>query len=737
MLDIDKLMKELTLEEKAGLCSGLDNWRTKGVERLGLRPVMVADGPSGVRVEDGEGGSKEAVCFPTGSALSSTFNKALTYELGLALGAEARSFGLHTLLGPAINIKRTPLGGRNFEYLSEDPYLCGALSSSYVKGVEKNNVGVSPKHFACNNQEYMRMSTNVHISERALREIYLPAFEMTEKEAHPWTIMCSYNRINGLYSSKNKRLLSDILRDEWGFDGIVMTDWGAVCDRVESLKAGTELEMPSSRGVRDREIVEAVKNGTLDEETLDRAVRRLLEWIDKAYDNTLSSYDKEKDHLLAKTIAEEGAVLLKNDDGLLPLNKNEKVVVIGTSASSPRYQGGGSSRVNPYRVSSPLEELGKRMDVEYYPGWKENGVSADTVLEEEALNAIKGKRAVIFASLPDSFESEGFDRHSMKLPEAQLDLISRALEINGDTIVVLFNGSSIEMPFADKAKAILEMNLPGEGVGEAVAEILTGEAEPSGRLSETYPVRLEDNPSYLFYPGDGRDTLYGEDIYVGYRYYDKKKMDVLFPFGHGLGYTSFSMGNMRVEKKGDFVDVRVTLKNEGKRKGKSVVQIYVNASRIKGKDRAVRELKAFEKVELEPGEEKELSFILTKRSFSYWEEKISSWYVEKGEYVIEAGFSSRNIVQSESIMLDGDDYPLIVDEATTVGEVIKAGKLEKLGEDGRTLIRNLDGTDVNVVLKGEAAEGMVTGCPLHCIYSYGDFEEGTLDRIESALKSGE
>ena len=736
MFDIEKLIKEMTLEEKASLCSGLDNWRTKGVERLGLKPIKVADGPSGMRVEDNKGGSLKAISYPTGSTLASTFNPFLSRKLGNALGKEARGAGLSTLLGPAVNIKRTPRCGRNFEYLSEDPLLCARIASEYSKGVQEENVGVSPKHFACNNQEYMRMSTSVKISERALREIYFPSFEMIVKEAKPWTVMCSYNRINGVYSSRNKWLLSDVLRDEWGFDGIVMTDWGAISERVESLKAGCELEMPSSRGVRDREIVKAVKSGELDESVLDESVRRLLGWIAKSYDNKVLPYDKQEHHRLAVDIAEEGAVLLKNTDDVLPLGRNEDVVVIGPSAIHPRFQGGGSSKVNPYRVSSPYDEMSKYASLTYAFGWEEDGVTSNLELEKKALSLIEGKKnVVIFSSLPDSFESEGFDRHSLSLPSCQLEFISKALEINSNCVIVLFNGSAITMPFKDKAKAILEMNLPGEGVGEAVSEILFGVKEPSGRLSETYPLREEDTPSYLFYPGDGRETVYGEDIFVGYRYYDTKKMDVLFPFGHGLGYTTFALSSIRVEKKEKEVDVSVRVENTGKRKGKTVIQLYVGMLKS-SKMRAIHELRSFEKVELESGEEREITFTLTERDFSYWEERIHSWYIESGTYTISVGFSSRDLPLKVSVELSSNPLPLIVDEATTISEVIKAGKFDSLGEGGKELIKRLDGTDVNVVLKGEAAEGMVMGCPLHCIYSYSDAKEGTLERIEEALRKG-
>ena len=740
IMDIEKLISEMTLEEKAGLCSGKDNWRTKGIERLGLESIMVADGPSGVRKEDPAypGSSVEAVCYPTGSSLSSTFDTSLAERLGEELGEEAASKALHTLLGPAVNIKRTPLCGRNFEYLSEDPLVTGKLSSEYVKGVQKKGVGVSVKHFAANNQEYMRMSTSVHVSARALREIYFPAFEMTVKAAHPWTVMCSYNRINGVYSCKNEWLLEKVLRDEWGFDGIVMTDWGAMCDRVLSLEAGCELEMPSSRGVRDREIVNAVKDGRLSEEVLDRAVRRLLTWIGRGDKTEYGKpYDMEKGHGLAREIAVSGAVLLKNEDNLLPFDKGGETVVIGTFASSPRFQGGGSSKVNPYRVSKPLEEMGKYSKISYYSGWNGDGETGNDEREREALEAIRRKdKVLIFAGLPDTRESEGFDRHTLSLPQCQLQFIEKALDINPACVIVLFNGSAVEMPFAAKVKAILEMNLSGEAVGEAVADIIYGIREPGGRLAETYPVRLEDSPSYLFYPGDGRDTVYAEDVFVGYRYYDTKKLPVLFPFGHGLGYTTFRLENMKVSKTGNEYTVTATVANTGKRKGSTVVQLYVRPEIRNGNSRPYQELKGFEKIELGSGDKRELSFTLTRRDFSYWEERINDWYVEKGRYVLSLGFSSRDIVLSNPIELYSEPLPLIVDEATTVGDVMKHGMLEKLGSCGKAMIATLDGTDVNTVLRGEAAEGMVSGCPLHSVYSFGEVPDNALEIMESELRKG-
>lgn len=735
-MDIKKILSEMTLEEKASLCSGLDNWHTKAVKRLGLDSILMCDGPSGIRKENPEkpGTSFSAICYPTGSTLASTFNPDIAKELGDRLGKEAISLDIHTLLGPAINIKRTPLGGRNFEYLSEDPFLAGSIAAEYVKGVQENKVGVSVKHFACNNQEYMRMSTSANVSERALREIYFPAFEKTVKEAHPWTVMCSYNRINGCYSSKNKWLLSTVLRSEWGFDGIVMTDWGALCERVESLKSGTELEMPSSRGIRDKEIVKAVKDGTLSIEELDRAVMRLLVWISRSEGRKKEPFDYVKGHNLAIKIAQEGAILLKNDDNLLPLKEGEKITVLGSFAKEPRIQGGGSSRVNPHLVKSPLSILKERANVTYYPAWSDNGEECDDERKKEALEAIKtSAKVVIFAALPDSFESEGFDRHSLSLPECQKDLIREASKLNKNTIVVLFNGSAIEMDFKESVKAILEMNLPGEGVAEAVSSLLFGDINPSGRLSETYPLKLEDNPSYLNYPGDGRDCDYKEDVYVGYRYYDTKKMDVLFPFGYGLSYTTFALSELSVEENEDVVSAKVKIKNTGERKGKSVIELFIRPGKMR-KNRPHHELKGFKKVELEPNEEKIVEFALTRRDFSYWEEKVDSWYVESGEYTIEVGFSSRDISLEKTITITSEPLPFILDEATTLSEVISHNKFDKLGEYGKKLIKNLDGSKDETVLKGEAALGMINSLPLYSIYSYEDFEEGTLEKIRERLK---
>ena len=512
MRDIEALVKEMTTEEKCSLLSGLDMWHTKPVGRLGIPSVMVSDGPNGLRKQAEKGdiiginSAVTAVCFPTGSAVASTFDRKLLRSLGSALGTAARAEGVHTLLGPAINMKRSPLCGRNFEYMSEDPYLAGELAAEYTLGVQSHGVGVSVKHFAANNQEYSRMSTDTIVSERALREIYLCAFERVVKKASPWTVMCSYNRINGKYSSENRWLLTDVLRSEWGFDGIVMTDWSAINHRDEALEAGLELEMPSSYGIRDRQIVKAVKEGKVKEEVLDEAVRRLLSWIFRdSSDSNPVTYSLDEHHEMAKRIAWEAAVLLKNNNASLPLKDDEKVLFVGSYAKHARYQGGGSSHVSSYKVTSFLDGL----DVPFEMGWSEDGFTRDAdALDRVIAKAGKYDKTVIFAGLPDSYESEGVDRKHMMLPPCQDELISEVTKVCDSVIVVLSSGSPVTMPWAEDVSSILQLHLGGEASGEACRDIIYGKVNPSGHLAETYPLRLEDNPSYLSFPGSGKKVVY-------------------------------------------------------------------------------------------------------------------------------------------------------------------------------------------------------------------------------------
>lgn len=683
-MNIKDLVSKMTLEEKAGLCSGSDFWHTKAVERLGIPAVMVSDGPHGLRKQDlnadhlGVNISIEAVCFPAACALACSFDRELIYKMGQALGNECQAEDVSVILGPGANIKRSPVCGRNFEYFSEDPYLSSQMAANHIKGVQSQNVGTSLKHFAANNQEHRRMSASSEIDERTLREIYLASFETAVKEAKPWTVMCSYNRVNGVYASENKKLLTDILRDEWGFDGFVVSDWGAVDERVMGLEAGLDLEMPSSGGFNDELIVKAVNDGSLDEKVLDRAVERILDVIDRYLENRNKNavWDKEKDSRLAREIERECIVLLKNDDSILPLSKTEKVAFIGEFAEKPRYQGGGSSHINSFDSLGALEAVKSVCDVEYARGYDSSADVIDEKLIAEAVSlAERSDKAVIFAGLPDSFESEGFDRSHMRMPENQNKLIAEVCKVQPNTVVVLHNGSPVEMPWVNDVKGIVEVYLGGQSVGGAEIDILFGDANPCGKLAETFPKKLSDNPSYLSFPGEGDKTVYSEGIFVGYRYYDKKEMDVLFPFGHGLSYTQFEYSNLKLSADritdNDTLKVTVDVKNVGRVAGKEIVQLYVSdrESRV---IRPLKELKGFEKLSLEPGEQKTAEFVLDKRSFAYYNTEISDWHVESGEFDIMVGKSSRDIILSDTVYVESTvKLPVHYTMNTTFGDMLE------------------------------------------------------------------
>lgn len=662
-MDIQALISQMTLEEKAGLCSGLDFWHTKPVERLGVPSVMVSDGPHGLRKQDlnadhlGMNESIKAVCMPAACATAASFDRELIGEMGRAIGRSCQHEQLSVVLGPAVNIKRSPLCGRNFEYFSEDPYLAGEISAAFIAGVQSQNVGTSIKHFAANNQEHRRMSSSSNIDERTLREIYLPAFEISVKKSQPWTVMCSYNRLNGTYASEHPWLLTEVLRNEWGFEGYVMSDWGAVSNRVAGLAAGLDLEMPASGGINDAKIVEAVRAGRLDEAVLDRAVERILtvnyRYLENAKPET--PWDKEADHLLSARIAGECMVLLKNEDSILPLNREDSVAFIGEFAEKPRFQGGGSSHINSFRKTSALEAA-EGLKVTYARGYDAAADETTDALIAEAVDAARKARvAVVFAGLPDAYESEGYDRSHMRLPECQNKLIEAVAQANPNTVVVLHNGSPVEMPWLPRVKAVLEAYLGGQAVGIATVRVLYGDVNPSGHLAETFPVKLSDNPSYLFYGGEGNEADYREGVFVGYRYYDRKEMEVLFPFGHGLSYTTFAYSNLRLSAQRitdqDTLTATVTVTNTGSRAGKTVVQLYVGDP-VSSVFRPVRELKGFEKVELQPGESKEVTFTLGKRAFAYWNTQLHDWYVESGDFTIEIGQSSRQIDVSTTVQVD-------------------------------------------------------------------------------------
>lgn len=685
--DINEIISQMTLEEKASLCSGLDFWRTKGVERLGIPSIMVTDGPHGLRKQQeggdhlGLGDSVPATCFPSAVGLASSWNRELIHKVGVALGEECQAENVGVLLGPGANIKRSPLCGRNFEYFSEDPFLSSEMAVSHIKGVQSQGVGTSLKHFAANNQEHRRMSIDAKVDERTLREIYLASFEGAVKQAQPWTVMSAYNKVNGVYASENEYLLNNILRDEWGFEGSVVSDWGAVNERVDSLSAGLELEMPPSNGIGDRKIVQAVLNGELPEEKLDKAVERILNVIFKAADNKKenANYDKDNHHRLAREVAIESMVLLKNEDQILPLKKDGTIAVIGALAKTPRYQGGGSSHIKPTKLENILEEIetvsGKDTNVLYAQGYNHDNDEVDGTLINEATEVAKAAdKVVLFVGLPDRYESEGFDRKHIQMPANHVRLIDSVAEVNSNIVVVLSNGSPIEMPWINKVKGVLEAYLGGQALGGAIAELLFGDANPSGKLAETFPVQLSANPSFLNFPGEDNQVEYKEGIFVGYRYYDKKKIEPLFPFGFGLCYTSFEYSNLILSRKdlkdSDTIIVTVNVKNTGSRAGKEIVQLYVKDEES-SMVRPEKELKGFVKVELQPGEEKTVTFLLDKRSFAYYNVNLKDWHVETGDFEILIGKSSSDIVLKESILVQSTvPVKKPVHRNTTIGELM-------------------------------------------------------------------
>ena len=741
-VDILGMIKAMTLEEKAGVCSGLDFWRTKPVPGAEIPSVMVADGPHGLRKQENDGDhlgiaeSVKAICFPTGTALASSFDRQLIQTLGETLGQEARAENLHTLLGPAINIKRSPLGGRNFEYLSEDPYLAGEMAAHYVTGVQSQGVGVSVKHFAANNQEDFRMSTDTLVDEQTLREIYLPAFEKTVKQAKPWTLMCAYNRINGTYCCENRWLLTDVLRNEWGFDGIVMTDWGAMHDRVKALKAGLNLEMPSSYGLRDREIVEAVHNGSLPVETLDHAVEELLTWIYKGQHTEPSAgYDRQAHHAEARRIAGECAVLLKNEKQQLPLQKEQNIAILGAFAKYPRFQGGGSSHINPCRVESAADAAQHLEHCVLEPGMCADGETADDALLDKAVKAAKAAdAAVLFVGLPDSFESEGYDRKHLELPACQNQLIEKVAAVQPHTVIVLHNGSPVAMPWIGSVAAVLEMHLGGQAVGAAALDILFGDVNPSGKLAETFPRRLEDTPAYLNYPGNSDSVRYAEGLYVGYRWYDSRNMEVLFPFGFGLSYTQFKLSKLKLSSKTfseGIVRVTVTVKNTGIVFGKEVVQLYVAQPKNARIKRPVHELKGFAKVALAPGEAKEVIFYLDQRSFAYYETRIHDWHMEPGQYQIQVGTSSRDLPLRAEVEVTSAPLPFAYQSHTTIGDLMDAGNLALVKPYLGKLTAALGGVEA---VSDDMQAAMITGMPVHSIPSFIKMKKEELDGIETKMR---
>ena len=767
MWNVDEILEQLTLEEKASLCSGRDFWKTQDIPRLNVESVMMCDGPNGLRKQPGAADhlginrSIETVCYPTASAAAASFDRDLLAEIGEALGEECRAEHVGMLLGPGVNMKRSPLCGRNFEYFSEDPYLAGELAAAYIQGLQSKGTAACVKHFAANNQETRRMSGSSEIDERTLHEIYLPAFEAAVKKGNVRSVMCAYNAVNGTFCSENEALLTKILRDDWGFDGFVVTDWGAVKDRVKGLKAGLDLEMPGSTEGKTEDIVKAVESGELKAEVLDGAVRNLLNFVHAAAENGLlfrdagDEYDRDAARELSYCCSCESAVLLKND-GMLPLSKQSKTAVIGAFAEAPRYQGAGSSHINVVHPVSALEALAADGDLDpalitYAKGYEPESGRTDPDLLAEALAAAEAAdAAVIFAGLPESFETEGADRESMDLPANQNELIAAVAKVQKNTAVVLHGGAAMCLPWRDEVSAILCMYLGGDQVGRSAAELLYGGTNPSGKLAETWPLKAADNPSHLNFPGEDGVVEYREGIFIGYRYYDRKEMEVLYPFGHGLSYTSFAYSGLTFDRESltnhETLSVSCRVRNTGSRFGKEVVQLYVSVpdSAVR---RPVRELKGFEKIALNPGEEKTVTFALDSRAWAYYEPKIRGWFTESGRVVISIGASSRDIRLEGTVRISSDqELPMTITKVTTIGQLMKTrkgrafvGQMMGVSAEDTQAKAEEDASQEELDSMGAGAarmrQQMMMDMPLCALVSYGRMTSEQLDGLIVMLNS--
>lgn len=745
------IVEKMSLEEKAQMVQGADFWHLRGVERLGVPSVMVSDGPHGLRQQStaadhlGVNDAREAVCFPSGCALAASFDEELLGRLGDTIGAEARARELAVVLGPAMNIKRSPLCGRNFEYLSEDPHLSSRLAAAYVRGVQAHGVGTSPKHFAANNQERRRMTMSSNVDERTLREIYLASFETMVRTAKPWTVMCSYNRVNGTYASQNRELLTEILREEWGFDGFVVSDWGAVVDHVAGLKAGLDLEMPNSGEASDRRVVEAVRSGELEEEVLDEACRRIIDVIGRCQAHAEDAhFDIARDHQVAREIDGQCIVLLRNE-GVLPLASDARVAFLGEFAQSPRFQGGGSSHITTSTVVSALDAAQDAgLSVTYAPGYRAAAESEepDAALIEEAVElATSSDVAVVFAGLPDSFESEGYDRTHLNLPASHNALISAVAAAQPNTVVVLHNGSPVAMPWREDVAGIVEAYLGGEAVGEAVVDVLTGAVNPSGRLAETFPLALEDTPCRLNYGFNSDEVHYGEGVYVGYRHYATTGTPVAYPFGFGLSYTEFSYSGLAVsvDSAGPTVSVDVTVTNTGERAGREVVQLYVRPEDPQTA-RPLRELRGFRKVALEPGESTRVQFQLGARAFAYWHVGEHGWVVDPGSYAVELARDALTPVLSETVTLEAWGRTSTVGPQTRLGDLLADPAMRAKIED---FAGTIDGGDIfgvagsdssSEAISMDMAEAMMADMPLRQLASFNDaVSRDDVDRLIERL----
>ena len=742
-----EILKQMTLEEKAAFCSGHDFWHTKAIDRLGVPAVMMCDGPHGLRKQEGEGDhvginkSIETVCYPTAVALASSFDRDVMTRLGEALGQECQAENVAMLLGPGLNIKRSPLCGRNFEYFSEDPVVAGEIGAAYVAALQRQGVAACDKHYACNDQETERMSGSSELDERTLREIYLPAFEAVVKKGQTRSLMCAYNAINGTFCAENRMLLTEVLRDDWKSDAFVVTDWGAVKDRAKGVAAGLDLEMPGGPNATGEEIVQAVKDGTLAEADLDKAVLRVLKFVDDSLRlrKPGATIDRDACRALARRLAAECAVLMKNDGGVLPLKEGQKVAFIGEFAETPRYQGAGSSHIN---VPHPVGALEAAPGTPYARGYDAHSETTDPAMLAEAVALAKASdAAVIFAGLPAAFETEGADREHMRLPDNQNELIAAVTAASPNTVVVLHGGSPMELPWLDQVPAVLCVYLGGDQVGAATADLLWGRVNPSGHLAETWPIRLQDNPSYLNFPGEEGIVTYAEGIFVGYRYYDKKELAVNFPFGHGLSYTAFAYSNLKLDKERmtdqETVCVSVDVTNTGDRAGKTAVQLYVRDPKSTVR-RPVRELRDFAKVALQPGETKTVSFTLGKRAFAYWEPRCHDFYVESGEFVIEIGESSRDIRLCQSVQVEcTTPLSFTVTENTTIGQLLRhpKGKIVIGRMMKSSALHHVDQTESMGEGSERMMQGMMMGIQLGALVSYGRLTRKQLKDLIATLNA--
>ncbi|MCR2800112.1 glycoside hydrolase family 3 C-terminal domain-containing protein [Microbacterium sp. zg-Y818] len=718
---------DLTVHEQASLTSGADFWSTKAVQRVGVPSITLTDGPHGLRKQTGAGdhlglaSSVPATCFPPAAGLASSFDADLVQRVGAAIGREAAIEDVAVVLGPGINIKRSPLCGRNFEYYSEDPVVAGVLGAAAVRGIQSQGVGASLKHFAANNQETDRLRVSADVDPRPMREIYLRGFERVVTQALPWTVMCAYNRINGVYASEDPWLLTQVLREEWGFDGLVVSDWGAVEDRVAALAAGLDLEMPASGGRTDAQLVEAVEAGRLAEGSLETAAQRVMNLVARAGERPAPApLDVDAHHALAREAAGRSIVLLKNDGGLLPLRRDARLAVIGAFAAAPRYQGAGSSLINPTRLDSALEEIRALSEgvVVAAVGFALDGGGADAadhpdagVLVAEAVAAARdAETAVVFLGLPAAEESEGFDREHIDLPAEQLALLDAVLEVNPRTVVVLSHGGVVALPFRDRVPAIVEAWLLGQAGGGATADVLFGEVNPSGKLAETIPLRLTDTPAYGNFPGESGHVRYGEGLFVGYRWYDARQMDVAYPFGHGLSYTAFDYGSptASVTASGD-LRVALTVTNTGARAGREVVQVYTS---LPGSTivRPPRELKAFTSVALESGETREVELVIARADLAYWNVQVDRWIVEGGDYVVAVAASSRDVRGTVTVPVAADEVRTPLTMSSSVGELLGHPVVGPLVQKAMGMM--LGGSAGGGLMPDEAMQKMMASFPI-------------------------